>query len=322
MNTGADQTPQRIASLLASGTEILYGLGLGERVVAVSHECDFPPEAAAKPRVTGTLIAHEAVSAAIDAEVKQMAAAGTAMYTIDQAALVKVAPDLIVTQSHCDVCAVRYDDVVALVRDHDALRATRIVDLNPMTLSGVMDDIRRVGAAAGAEAEADDFVAALDARISAVRSVTAQIPVERRPRVVCIEWIEPLMVAANWMPELVDQAGGRCDLTHAGQASGYTPWQAVLDFDPQRIVIMPCGFDLARAVAEWPVLADLEGWSDLSAVKTGEVYAVDGNAYFNRSGPRLVDSLEILAHLIHPDRCDPPATDGTTPFARLNVRNK
>ena len=181
------------------------------------------------------------------------------------------------------------------------------MDLNPTTLDGIFEDIRRVGAATGCEDEAETYVARLRERVDAVRSTSAAIPIDKRPRVCCIEWIEPLMVASNWMPELIDIAGGRNDLTVAGQKSAYSKWEDVCAFDPQVIVIMPCGFDLPRALSESTTLTGLRGWTELSAVRNQRVYAVDGNAYFNRSGPRIIDSLEILAGLIHPDLFPPTA---------------
>lgn len=298
--------PQRIASLLASGTEILYALGLGSRVVAVSHECDFPPEVCHKPRVTATRVAHHEASRAIDDQVREMSSAGQALYELDVPRLIELAPELIVTQAQCDVCAVRYADVLEAVAREPALAGTRVVALNPLTLEAIFDDIVRVGQAAGARAAAAEYVGRLQARVESVRKTSAALPLERRPRVVSIEWIEPVMVAANWMPELIELAGGRHELTVAGAHTGYTSWDDVRAYDPEVILIAPCGFDLPRTVVESAPLADLAGWRELAAVRTGRVYAADGNAYFNRSGPRMIESLLIVAHLLHPDRFPPP----------------
>ena len=292
--------PERIASLLASATEILYGLGLGDRVVAVSHECDFPAEVRDKPRATFTNIAVGAPSGQIDVEVRELLAAGSPLYEIDVAQLTALRPDLIVTQAQCDVCAVKYDDVLTVVRTTPALESTRVVALNPQCLDDVFEDIERVGQAVNRVAEARDYVARLRDRVEVVRARTAAIPRDQRPRVLCIEWLEPLMAAANWMPDLIDLAGGVQSLTTSGRHSTYSTWDALREFDPEVIVVMPCGFDLARTIEESRILADLPGWRDVTAVRRGRVYAVDGNAYFNRSGPRLVDSLEILARLVHP----------------------
>lgn len=311
-------SPRRIASLLASGTEILYALGLGERVVAVSHECDFPPAALGKPRVTTSHVAAP-TSAEIDSQVREMLAAGQALYAIDAARLVELAPDLIVTQAQCDVCAVKYEDVLALVRDEPALRRTHVVALNPMTLADIFADIRRVGEACGASDVAQEYVASLERRVAAIRAKTIDLSIDDRPRVAAIEWIEPLMLAGNWMPELLELAGGRQPLAGHGRHSTYNSWRDVVDFDPQVLLVMPCGFDLARAVDESDSLARQAGWSDLAAMRAGRVFALDGNAYFNRSGPRIVDSLEIVAALVHPELfgIPPEVRDGIRVWQRI-----
>jgi iron complex transport system substrate-binding protein len=274
---------ERIASLLAAGTEILYGLGLGDRVVAVSHECDHPPAASERPRVTSANLNVEAPSAAIDAEVRELASRGAALYSIDVARLAALRPDLIVTQAQCEVCAVSYDDVQAAIANVEGLSDARVVALNPSSLEGVFDDIRRVASAAGCAERGEALVASLSARVDAVRTRVSHLGAGARPRVICIEWIEPLMVAANWMPELIRLAGGQCDLTRAGEMSGYTRWQDVAAYDPEVIVVAPCGFDLARVRREAGALDRLPGWAGLSAVRHGRVHHADGNALFNRS---------------------------------------
>ncbi len=292
--------PQRIASLLASATEILYGLGLGEKVVAVSHECDFPPEVAGKPRVTYTHIAAEVSSVEIDRQVTQRTAAGAPIYHVDAERLASLRPDLIVTQAQCEVCAVSHDDVLRAAQSHDALKNTVVVALNATTLDEIFEDIIRVGDAAGCSGEAQAYVTDLRKRVEVVRGKAASAAATHRPRVVCVEWIDPVMVAANWMPELIDIAGGQSGLTSSGARSRYTSWDDVIAYDPEVIVVMPCGFDLTRTFDEARDLPKLRNWSNLTAVRTERVYAVDGSAYFNRSGPRIIDSLEILTELIHP----------------------
>ncbi|MBI4716752.1 MAG: ABC transporter substrate-binding protein [Planctomycetes bacterium] len=291
---------QRIASLLACGTEILYGLGLGERVVAVSHECDYPPEVLRKPRVTRAHIAADAPSAEIDRQVRAAGQSKTPLYSIDVQLLASLHPDLIVTQAQCEVCAVDLVEVLAAVEANAELGAAQVVALNPTTLEAVFEDIAAVGRAAGGTDAALSYVAGLRRRVDRVRVATEPLADRTRPRVVCIEWIEPLMLAANWMPDLIAAAGGRTDLTHAGARSGYADWAAVRDYDPEVILVAPCGFDLPRTLRECAPLTRLPGWAGLRAVRSGQVFAADGNAYFNRSGPRLVDSLEVLAGLIHP----------------------
>jgi iron complex transport system substrate-binding protein len=293
-------TCERIASLLASGTEILYGLGLGDRVVAVSHECDFPGEVVHKPRVTSTHVRVAAPSRVIDQQVGEMARARAPVYEIDVETLVALAPDLIVTQAQCEVCAVDFEDVLAAVATRPELQETRIVALNPTTLNSIFEDIQNVGDAAGCTDAAKECVASLRSRVDAVRHRAARVPAASRPRVVCLEWLDPPMVAANWMPELIEIAGGHCPLTGAGEKSRYANWDEVVGFDPQVLVLMPCGFDLRRTLDESPVCRALPQWDQVAAVRADRVYAVDGNAYFNRSGPRIVDSLELLAGLLHP----------------------
>jgi iron complex transport system substrate-binding protein len=293
-------TPPRIVSLISSATEILYLLGLDECVVGVSHECDYPPQIAGLPRLTRSLVESAASSRDIDDQVRTLAGQQSALYTIDAELLASLAPNLIITQAQCDVCAVRYEDVVSVVRTSPALKNAHVLALNPTRLADVLNDIRRIGAAAGVEQKANDVVHALTSRVNAVRQITSQISIEERPRVACLEWIDPPMLAANWTPELVAWAGGNDGLPIDGRHSSYADWDAIARFDPEIIVILPCGFDVERAVVEAQVLPALPQWNSLAAVRNGWVYAADGNAYFNRSGPRLVDSLEILSRLFHP----------------------
>ena len=298
----------RIVSLLSSATEILYGLGLADSVVAVSHECDYPPDVRTKPRATFSHVDSAAPSGQIDTQVKALLTAGQPLYGIDVELLVALRPELIVTQAQCDVCAVRYQDVLDMVERTSALRGTAVVALNPHSLGDVLADIRAVGAATRRTAEAERLVASLQERIAAVRSRTAALAPAERPRTACLEWIEPPMLAANWTPELLEWAGGQCELTQAGRHSSYLGWSDLVRFDPQVLVVMPCGFDLARSLEEARRLPTLPAWKQLAAVRDSRVYVVDGNAYFNRSGPRLVDSLELLAHLLYPDRCPAAST--------------
>lgn len=292
---------ERIASLLASGTEIVFGLSLGDRLVAVSHECDHPPEAASRPRVTFANVNSAATSRQIDDQVRAMCERGEPLYGIDAEVLVELRPEVIVTQAQCDVCAVRYEDVLAMVAREPELCASQVVPLNPTRLEHVFNDIEKVAAACGATEAGKRYVAALRERVEAVAErIRANDSSASRVRVACLEWLDPPMLAANWMPDLIEPAGGRCELTKAGAHSGYANWEDVRQFDPEAIVLMPCGFDLTRTLRESPTVERMPGWGDLTAVRTGRVFAVDGNAYFNRSGPRMVDSLELLAGILHP----------------------
>lgn len=289
----------RIASLISAGTEMLFALGLGEQVVAVSHECDWPAECSGLPGVTRSNVDSAAGSGEIDRQVRELLTAGRMLYEIDVARLEELQPDLIVTQAQCDVCAVRYDDVVAAVRGSPKLNRTTILALNPQSLGDVLDDILRIGAAVGAPDAANNVVGDLRRRIERVQAKSDGIPHAERPRVAIIEWTEPLMLSGNWVPELIELAGGRCELTKPGEHSRYHAWEELLEFDPQTIIVSPCGFDLSRAKTELENLSLRPGWENLTAVKTGRVHPLDGNAYFNRPGPRLVDSLEMLADLLH-----------------------
>jgi iron complex transport system substrate-binding protein len=295
------RSPQRIVSLLSSATEMLYALGLGDRVAAISHECDYPPEAIGKPRATVCRIDAAAPSGEIDRQVRSRMEAGLPLYEVDRELLARLKPDLIVTQAQCDVCAVRYEDVVETVQCLPELSGAEIVALNPASLDDILNDILRVGEAAGRAEHAAGYVASLRSRVDRVRQKTQAVPPGQKPKVACIEWVEPLMLAGNWMPELLQIAGAAPGITSSGP-SHYHRWQEVVEYQPEVLIIMPCGFDARRAAAEAAALTKLPGWSDLPAVRHGRVFAVDANAYFNRPGPRIVESLELLAHLIHPER--------------------
>lgn len=297
---------QRIVSLLSSATEIVFGIGAGERLAAVSHECDYPPAARQLPRATRSLIDSTQSAADIDKQVASRWSEGLALYELDADLIRRLRPSLILTQAQCDVCAIRHADVLDLVRSDEALRDTQVLALSPTTLADVFDDIQRVGQAAGCEVEAAGFVARLKARIDRIASRTALLAAEERPRVACIEWVEPLMLAANWTPELLAHSGGRPGLAEAGKHSVYSRWEALIEYDPEVLFISPCGFDLPRSLQEANSLQDRPGWRQLSAVRNGRVWVIDGNAYLNRPGPRLIDSLEILAHLTHPQIIERP----------------
>ena len=288
----------RIVSLISAGTEMLYALGLGEQVVAVSHECDWPPECRDLPRVTWSNIDSTAGSDAIDRQVRRLMEAGKPLYQIDAAKIAELRPDLIVTQAQCDVCAVAYDDVLAAVKNSPALQRTQVLSLNPRSLSDVFNEMLQLGAAAGELQKATEVVDGLRMRVERIRSLTARFSQSDRPRVAIIEWTEPLMLAGNWVPELIDIAGGRCELTLSGPHSRVHTWEELMEFDPEVIVVCPCGFASDRSAIELDRLTVRPEWNSFSAVRNNQVFAVDGNAYFNRPGPRLVNSLELLNDLI------------------------
>ena len=287
----------RICSLLPGATEIAYLLGLGDQIVGVTHECDYPHEAKQKPVVVRSVIDSSQLSCSeIDRRVGELLQAGRGLYSIDEAAFLASGPDVILTQGLCNVCALDYDDVVKAAQRLPRMPA--ILSLNPHSLSDVLEDISRVGAATGRETAAEALVQDLRRRID---EVGIREP-EYRPRVVCLEWFEPLYVAGHWVPDLVTLAGGFDPLGRKGEPSFKIEWQSVLDAKPDVILLMPCGFDVRRAVKESTPLRNLNGWSDLPAVKTGNVYALNGSAYFSRPGPRLVNGLEILARIIRPEQ--------------------
>jgi iron complex transport system substrate-binding protein len=287
----------RICSLLPSATEIAFALGLGDDIVAVTHECDYPPQARAKPVVVRSAIDTEETSRGIEQQVSELLKTNKSLYTIDVERFKEASPDLVLTQELCDVCALDYREVAQAAQ---CLSPTpRIVSLAPGVLSDVLNDIARVGQATGKEREAESLVQQLRERIDRVEEQAATS--DFRPRVACLEWLDPLYSAGHWVPEMVALAGGEDGLARTGQPSARIQWERVLDFAPEVMVLMPCGFGLERTLKEAPRLATLPRWNELPAVKKQRVFVVDGSAFFNRSGPRLVDGLEILAQIIHPE---------------------
>lgn len=296
----------RVVSLLPSATEIVFALGLGSALVGVTHECDYPEAARGLPVVTHSLLDHsDATSAEIDQAVSTQLPSGVGLYGLDEALLAELRPDLILTQSLCEVCAVSYGVVQRAVRDITPAfpdLAPQILSLEPSSLDDILLTITAVGQALGAEPQAAALVGSLRARIERVRAHTA-LP-GRPPRVACLEWIDPLFGPGHWLPEMVSLAGGTPGLSTPFADSRRVSWSDVIAFAPEVLVATPCGFDLPRALAEaLRVLPYRAGWEALPAVRGGRVYVVDGNAYFSRPGPRIVDSLELLAELIHPERC-------------------
>ncbi len=287
----------RIVSLLPSATEIVCAVGLRDALVGRSHECDFPLGVERLPVLCEPKVPIDGASDEIDRAVRRLVADGLSVYRVDAEALRALAPDVIVTQTQCEVCAVSEADVVAATCDW-AGSGVRIVSLAPARLDDVFADIERVGAALGVAARGTAAVASLRARLAALAARTRELP---RPSIASIEWLDPLMAAGNWVPELVELAGGRNLFGSVGEHSPWLAWEAVRAADPDVIVAMPCGFDLARTRGEMPALERLPGWDALRAVRAGRVAIVDGHQYFNRPGPRLVESAEILAEILHPE---------------------
>ena len=304
-------TAMRIVSLLPSATEIVCALGLDDRLVGVTHECDYPASVRKLPKVTRTLIPTDATSAEIDALVRDKLGAQSALYTLDMEMLERLQPDLIVTQALCDVCAVAESEV----RNAACLLPTGpgVVNLEPETLDEVIACVSQVADAAGEPGRANALVPRLRARVDAVVSRSRSIAV--RPRVALLEWLDPPFSTGHWNPELVQLAGGEDGLGRPRQKSVTLDWEQVIDWRPEVVLVSCCGFTTERAIQEAAVLRGVGGWDDLPAGRDGRVYVTDGTAYFSRPGPRLVDSLELLAHVMHPDLH--PLHDWLLPPVRL-----
>ena len=294
----------KIVSLLPSATEIVYALGLGDNLAARTHECDYPAQALEKPIITRSRLPEGLSSAEIDAAVRGQLGGGHSLYGMDQDLLAAIKPDVILTQQLCDVCAVSYDDVLAAAC---ALPAPGpcLVNLEPTTLDDVWNDIGRVGAATGCEAAAQALTASLRARVERVRQQAAAA--KTRPRTVLLEWLDPLFCGGHWDPELVEIAGGWDALGRKHASSVQISWDSVRAFAPEVLVVAQCGFSAARSLADMADFARRPGFSSLPAAQAGRVYVVNGSDYFSRPGPRLADSLEILASLLHPEIFGPAA---------------
>jgi iron complex transport system substrate-binding protein len=288
----------RIVSLVPSATEMLFALGLGDEVTGVTHECDFPAAARELPHVTRDLLGPGLSAAQIDGAVRELTEQGESIYALDEHALERLQPDLIVTQALCSVCAVSYDDVRTVAERLES--QPRVVSLDPHTLGEVLGDVRTLAQAADAEDAGAALVEDAATRIDRVRlAVRAAAPVP----VATLEWLDPVFTAGHWTPQLVEYAGGVDVLGLAGEPSEQRTWEELAAARPEVVVVMPCGYDAERAAEEAYEYAD-----ELDALGAGRVVAVDAAAYFSRPGPRLVDGLELMAHILHPDRLpEPPA---------------
>lgn len=305
----------RICSFLPSTTEILYELGLGDSVTGVTHECDYPPEAAGKKRVIMSFIDPGKLdSREIDDLVSTNAAEGKSTYLIDRDALREADPDLILTQELCQVCAVSGNEVSEAV---EALgKEPEIISLEPRTLGEILDTILVIGEATGTGERARELTQSLAQRIEKVRHNIGDVM--DRPRVFCLEWLDPPYAAGHWVPEMVEIAGGRMGLGRAGEPSFKVTWEEIAEFAPQMLFIMPCGYDIEKTIDEIDTLMRNDEWFSLPSTNKGQIYVFDANSYFSRPGPRVVDGLEILAKTIHPEAMksyEPP------PDSVVNLRN-
>jgi iron complex transport system substrate-binding protein len=287
----------RIVSLIASSTEIVCALGCEDWLVRRSHECDFPESVQRLPVCTATKFVTDGTSYEIDQRVKAILQEGLSVYRVDAEKLKQLRPDVIITQTQCEVCAVSLRDVEAAVCELIDSKP-QIVSLQPNALTDLWADVMRVAEALDIHERGRLLVQQLQQRLAAIAEAASALP--NKPRVASIEWIEPLMAAGNWMPELVQMAGGINLFGEAGKHSPWMTWEQLCEKDPDIILVLPCGFDIPRARQEMPVLMQKPEWPQLQAVRNRRVFLADGNQYFNRPGPRLVESLEILAEIFHP----------------------
>jgi len=296
----------RIVSLLPGATEIVTDLGLQDMLVGRSHECDFPPGIESLPVCSGPVIDVSAGSAEINRQVEKSLEGALSIFRVDVERIRQLRPTLILTQMQCEVCAVNEQDVrLAIAELSDP--APRILSLSPSVLDDLWRDIALVAAAVGADAAGDALVANLQERLEQLRNRV--LSVAERPRVACIEWLDPLMTAGNWVPELLDAAGCQNVLGQAGSHSPWLEWADLAEADADVILVFPCGFTLSRTRDEYPILTGHAEWEQLRAVRNGRVFLIDGHHYLNRPGPRLVDSAEIIAEIVHPDLFQPERRD-------------
>lgn len=303
----------RICSLLPSATEIAYAIGLGDSIVGVSHECDFPADAATKPSLLRPRVNPQAPPAEIDRQVKEIIARGESIYAVDAELLRSLAPDLILTQDLCQVCAASPDDLAAALARFP--RRPQVLSLTPRSLPDVWDDVRRVGEVTERRSEAEEVAVSLERRVAGIAEIATRA--RSRPRVLCIEWLDPYYVGGHWVPEMVSTAGGEDVLGRPHQPSFRAKPEQILESRPDVIVIMPCGYGADRAAAEFRVDQLPPGAETFPAVREHRVFAVNANAYFSRPGPRLADGVALLAHLLHPDLF--PSGCSETSFRRISL---
>jgi iron complex transport system substrate-binding protein len=291
---------ERIVSMLASGTELVCALGLGDKLVGRSHECDYPAWVKKLPEVSHPTFDIGGSSREIDERVRQRLHAGQPLYEVDEALLAELAPDVLITQTHCEVCAVSPADFAHKVSAK--LQREQVVALSSGTLTAILQGFLDVATVLGKPAEGAALVDSIRARLASLAQKTRRLP---HPTLVCLEWIEPAFAMGNWGPELVELAGGTSLLGTPGAHSTTTPWSAVREADPDVLVVAPCGFGIERSLGEMPLLTRQPGWYELRAVRAGRVFVADGNLYFNRSGPCLFETPEILAEMLHPSSWAP-----------------
>lgn len=296
----------RIVSLLPSTTEIVCALSLENELVGITHECDFPAAITHKPRLTASRISHETMtSAEIDHAVRSQLDGHGSIYDLDEARLRELNPDLILTQELCEVCAVSYQTVAQAARAFEA--GVKVVSLEPNTIADIFSNIRMVGELTGRAPEAETLVESLTRRLEQVREKTLAVP--RHPRTLMLEWLEPPFAPGHWVPEQVELAGGDHAFGKAGQKSVTTTAEEIRNYAPEVIVLIPCGYYKEDILRQLPSARLPSGWNDLPAVKSGQVWATDATSYFSRPGPRVVNGVEILAKILHPEVFGSPTDD-------------
>jgi len=288
---------KKIVSLLPAATEIVCALGLEENLVGCSHECDFPVSVKQLPICSEANIQDNLSSAAIDIKVKELLTDALSVYTVKREVIKQLSPDVVITQAQCEVCAVSLKEVEEALEDYLDKEST-IISLQPDSLDSIFNNIREVAAVLDVTDRGEQLIDDLQERVSIIRHKLKFM--ENKPTVACIEWLEPMMVSGNWVPELVSIAGGITVLAENGKHSPYVKWEEIQQQDPDVIIVMPCGFSIERTMKEVDLLLQLPGFTDIKAVKNDRLYIADGNQYFNRPGPRIVDSIEILAEIIYP----------------------
>ncbi len=303
----------KICSFLPSATEIVCALGLADSLVGVTRQCDYPAEVADKPRVVLGTVDKGLSSAGIDAQIRERVRTRTPIYRVDIEKLRELKPDLILTQGLCDVCAMDGDAVFDIAQTLDW--NPKVASLDPRDIEGIFDAVKTVGDLTGTGSEAASMVRSLRERVERVRKIFDGE--KDRPRVLCMEWMDPPYAAGHWIPEMVSIAGGENGFMKTGERSRKISWEEIGDFAPNIVVLMPCGFGIEKAVSESATLSHARQWRTLPAVRKGEVYVVDSNSHFTRPSPRIADGVEILAGIIHPDIFKAQKPAGTV----LNLRN-
>ena len=302
----------RICSFLPSATETIYALGLEDQLYGVTHECDYPPQAKEKPRLTSSALASSQDSKEIDEKVRNALEKGEPIYSLDFDTLSKAAPDIIFTQELCEVCAVSFGEIHRAVSK--LRKQAEVISLDTFTLQDILDSILLVGSKCGRTEEAKELVSSLNSRIEKASLLSRK---NRVPRIFFMEWIDPIMTGGHWMSELIHRAGGDDPFALHGKNSRRVDWTEVREYGPEYLIIAPCGFTVDRAAREAETLKYLDGWQDLPAVRNQKVFVADGNAYFSRPGPRIVDGLEILATILNSENKNYENKFGSADYKRL-----